>query len=172
MKTALLFIDVQNGLVSAKPHAIDETIGVWQKALTWAREANVPVVFVRQTDDYFVAGSEAWQISSALTLTEQDRIIDKHYNSAFKDTELHSYLQELGVERLIIAGMRTEYCVAATVTVAFELGYEVVVLEGGTTTFNSDGISAPALIEHYENLWADCFAEVDFLEEFMEEEKT
>lgn len=78
----------------------------------------------------------------------------------------------MGINRLIIAGMRTEYCVAATVTVAFELGYEVAILEGGTTTFDAEDISAPALIEHYENLWADCFAEVDFLEEFMEEEKT
>lgn len=172
MKTALLFVDVQNGLVSAEPYAIDKVVSIWQKALNWARENDVPVIFVRQTDDYFVEGSDAWQIISTLSPNEKDKVINKHYNSAFKETELHSCLQDLGVERLIIAGMRTEYCVSATVTVAFELGYEVVVLEGGTTTFDTDDLTASVLIDHYENLWADCFAEVDFLEEFIEEEKT
>lgn len=83
MTTALLLVDVQNGLVSAKPYAIDETIGVWQKALEWAREKDYPVVFIRQTDDYFSEGSEAWQITAALALNEKDKMIDKHYNSAF-----------------------------------------------------------------------------------------
>lgn len=45
------------------------------------------------------------------------------------------------------------------------------VIENGTTTFEAEDIEATTLIEHYENIWADRFAEVDFLEELIKEEK-
>lgn len=100
-----------------------------------------------------------------------EKKISKSYNSAFKNTELKAYLDEQGIEALIIAGMRTEYCVDTTIKVAFECGYAIFVIENGTTTFEADDIEAKTLIEHYENIWADGFAEVDFLEELIKEEK-
>ncbi|CRH93421.1 nicotinamidase/pyrazinamidase [Chlamydia trachomatis] len=74
---------------------------------------------------------------------------DKHYNSAFKGTGLHAYLQQEGVGRLILIGMSTNYCIDATVKVAFELGYEVAVVEHGTTTFADPDIAADILIDYH-----------------------
>ncbi|OHA04099.1 MAG: hypothetical protein A3I44_02235 [Candidatus Sungbacteria bacterium RIFCSPLOWO2_02_FULL_51_17] len=44
-------------------------------------------------------------------------------------SKLHTVLQRLGVKKLVIAGLATDYCVRATVLDALRLGYEVVVLE-------------------------------------------
>jgi nicotinamidase/pyrazinamidase len=44
-------------------------------------------------------------------------------------TELEHMLRERGVERLVIGGLATDYCVRATAFDAINLGFEVVVLE-------------------------------------------
>lgn len=170
MTRALLIIDVQNILVEATPYAIEECLTLWQNAVERCRKQEIEVMYVRHTDQEFVKGTQGWQIHSSLTPREGEMVFNKHYNSAFKDTNLHVYLQSKGITSLLICGMQTEYCIDTTVKVAFELGYQVAVIEGGTTTFEAEDIAAPDLIEHYENIWADCFAEVDFLEELLKEE--
>lgn len=57
-----------------------------------------------------------------------------------------------------------------TVKVAFELGYNLCVIEGGSTTFDEERIAAADLIEHYETIWATNFANVDTLENLLKEE--
>jgi len=54
---------------------------------------------------------------------------DKEAYSAFDGTELHYVLSKLGIRRLFVTGVATEYCVKETVIDALKLGYEVVVLE-------------------------------------------
>ena len=55
--------------------------------------------------------------------------------SGFKDdsghpTELHPFLQENGVGRLIIFGLATDYCVKATAIDAVNLGYGAILIKG------------------------------------------
>lgn len=164
MVRALLVIDVQNILVEAKPHAISERLTLWQEAIERCRKQNIEIIYVRHTDQEFIKGTEGWQIHASLTPREDEMVFDKHYNSAFKETNLHTYLQSKGIDSLLICGMQTEYCIDTTVKVAFELGYQVAVIEAGTTTFDAEDISAPVLIEYYENIWASGFAQVDVLE--------
>ena len=57
--------------------------------------------------------------------------------SAFGETDLHRRLRALGVQRVFVAGLTTDYCVLATVLDACALGYSVVVLQ--------DAIAAVAL---------------------------
>lgn len=170
MARALLIIDVQNILVEATPYAIEECLTLWQNAVERCRKQNIEVIYIRHTDQEFVQGTDGWQIHSSLAPRTEEVIFDKHYNSAFKETDLHAYLQSKEMDSLLICGMQTEYCIDTTVKMAFELGYQVAVVEGGTTTFGDEDIDAAVLIEHYENIWADCFAEVDFLEELLKEE--
>jgi nicotinamidase/pyrazinamidase len=49
--------------------------------------------------------------------------------SAFDGTELAAWLRERGVERLVVAGLATDYCVRASVLDARREGFDVVVLE-------------------------------------------
>lgn len=49
--------------------------------------------------------------------------------SAFSGTGLEDWLREQGVERLIVGGLATDYCVLNTVLDARRLGFQVVVVE-------------------------------------------
>ena len=55
-----------------------------------------------------------------------DVCIEKHYYSAFTETTLHPMPQQWKVSHLIICGVTTNNCVAATLRDAFHLGYDVV----------------------------------------------
>lgn len=167
MKTALLLIDIQNVLVESNPYDIDKCLEIWPEALRRARMQGLDVIFVRHNDEEFIKDTHGWQIHDRIHPQEQEIIIDKHFNSAFKETNLDQVLQERQIEHLIIAGMSTNYCVDTTIKVAFEKGYQLSVIEAGTATFDAPNISAEQLIEHYETIWANCFAEVDFLDQIL-----
>jgi nicotinamidase/pyrazinamidase len=60
----------------------------------------------------------------------------KEAYSAFDNTNLNNELQQLGVKRLFVAGLATDYCVVNTVLDACKLGFEVVVLTDATMGIN------------------------------------
>lgn len=67
--------------------------------------------------------------------------------SAFEHTPLHRHLQALGVRRLFVGGLATDYCVLNTVKDARKLGYEVCLLADGIRAANvhpDDGRQAEA----------------------------
>ncbi|CYV87086.1 cysteine hydrolase family protein [Streptococcus suis] len=167
MKTALLVIDIQNLLVKEKPYAIEERLALWQDSITKARQAGLEVIHVRHQDQELVKGTADWEIHPLVAPVENEMIFDKTFNSAFKETGLHAYLQEKEIERLIIMGMATNFCIDTTIKVAYELGYKVAVLQDGTTTGYSGKLDAKDLIDHYQNIWSWNFAQVDSLENII-----
>ena len=62
-------------------------------------------------------------------------VITPHY-SAFDHTPLAPILEELGCERLLIAGMTTEGCVTQSAIAARELGFNVSVVAEACATVN------------------------------------
>jgi len=56
--------------------------------------------------------------------------------SAFQDTPLHRHLRAIGVRRLFIGGLATDYCVLNTVKDARALGYDVRLLMDGIKAVN------------------------------------
>ncbi|HEM5090966.1 TPA: cysteine hydrolase [Streptococcus suis] len=167
MKSALLVIDIQNLLVEEKTYAIEERLALWQDSITKARQAELEVIHVRHHDQELVKGTADWEIHSTVAPLASEKIFDKTFNSTFKETGLHAYLQEKGIEQLIIMGMATNFCVDTTVKVAFELGYKVAVIQDGTTTGYSGKLDAKDLIDHYQNIWSWNFAQVDKLENII-----
>lgn len=65
----------------------------------------------------------------------RDKHIDSYSaffdNAHLKATDLHEYLQSLGVTDLFIMGLATDYCVKFTALDAVKLGYHVVLIEDG-----------------------------------------
>lgn len=60
-------------------------------------------------------------------------------------TELVSLLEEAGVERVVVCGLATDYCVKATVLDALDLGYPVVVPRAAIASVDlepGDGVAA------------------------------
>ncbi|HEM5991420.1 TPA: cysteine hydrolase [Streptococcus suis] len=167
MKSALLVIDIQNLLVKEKPYAIEERLALWQDSITKARQAGLEVIHVRHHDKELVKGTADWEIHSTVAPLASEKIFDKTFNSAFKETGLHAYLQEKEIEQFIIMGMVTNFCIDTTIKVAFELGYKVAVIQDGTTTGYSGKLDAEDLIDHYQNIWSWNFAQVDKLENII-----
>lgn len=167
MKSALLVIDIQNLLVEEKPYAIAERLTLWHDSLVQVRQAGIEVIHVRHHDQELVKGTADWEIHSIVAPVASEKIFDKTFNSAFKETGLHAYLQEKGMEQLIIMGMATNFCIDTTIKVAFELGYKVAVIRDGTTTGYSGKLDAKDLIDHYQNIWSWNFAQVDRLENII-----
>lgn len=170
MKRALLVIDIQTLLVEAKPFVIAECLKVWQEAIAVCREKGIEVIYIRHNDEELITGSRGWAIDKAVAPQAGEKIFDKHYNSAFKETGLQAYLDSQEIEHVIMMGMATNYCVDTTVKVAFELGYHVSVIENATTTFDEEDLTADQLVKHYKSIWNGRFAQVADLETILKED--
>ncbi|BBM04264.1 cysteine hydrolase family protein [Microbulbifer sp. GL-2] len=60
-------------------------------------------------------GSPGWALLGSLLKDDSDFIIRKTLNDAFSKTDLDLCLRNLGVERLIISGWATDFCVDSTI---------------------------------------------------------
>mgnify|MGYP001356897954 CR=1 FL=1 len=88
------------------------------------------------------------------------KFIEKRQSSAFHDTDFHDRLQRVGVDRLVIAGMQTEYCVDSACRAAAALGYHVVLVSDGHTTFDSSALPAERIIAHHNGTLGGAFVEL------------
>jgi nicotinamidase-related amidase len=160
---ALLVVDVQKGLIGGHPYREIELLEEIRALTERARANGVEVVYVRHCEDEgpFMPGTATWQVHPAIAPLEGERVFDKRFNSAFKDTGLDEYLRGKGVKALVVSGMQTEYCIDATIKSAFEHGYRVVMPKGGSTTFDNRLASADRLVDFYEeDIWSGEFADV------------
>jgi nicotinamidase/pyrazinamidase len=73
----------------------------------------------------FAAGLE---LPEGCLVVDKATVADKEAYSAFSGTPLAARLAAVGVRRLWIGGLATDYCVAATARDALKLGLEVVIL--------------------------------------------
>jgi nicotinamidase-related amidase len=166
-RTALLVIDVQEALLDENPYHKEELIQNINTSIEFARKHKHPIFFIRHDGgkgDTLAYGEEAWQLAKALDY-KAEPIIDKEYNSAFKDTNLEESLQALKINHLILVGMQTEYCVDATLKSAFEKGYQCEVIKGCTGTYDNPWLKADQLIDFYEQaIWPN-FAKVMCIDE-------
>ena len=64
----------------------------------------------------------------------RDRLIGKRRYSAFFATDLALFLREQKIERVILAGVKTNVCIRATAQDAFANGFDVVVPREATNS--------------------------------------
>lgn len=127
-KTALLIIDVQQGLFEqANPiHRAGELLQNINTLIERARAAGVPVIFIQHSNDEgMVRGSAGWQLHPELKPLPGEALIHKRFGNAFEDTNLAQVLQQDQVSGVVIAGLVTHGCVKASCLGALELGYRV-----------------------------------------------
>src|SRR5262249_23688264 len=122
--TALLVIDVQNGVVEGALNR-DEVIANINTLLGEARAEHMPVIWVQHSDDENTKpDSENWKYVRELVRDESEPLVHKRYGDSFEDTDLESRLSDLGVGRLIITGAQTDACIRSTLHGAFVRGYD------------------------------------------------
>ena len=76
-------------------------------------------------------------------------MVHKSSSDAFLETNLADVLSELEVDRLVMAGMQSEFCVDATARAAASRGFDVVLVADGHTTGDTDELSAQQIIAHH-----------------------
>ena len=79
-------------------------------------------------------------------------------SSAFLHTSLEAFLRARAIDRLIITGWATDYCVDTTVRSALARGYPTIVPSDGHTTSDRPHLAATKIIEHHNAIWADFLA--------------
>ncbi len=167
LKSALLVIDMQEALMDEMPYRKQELIANINEIINHARKQRIPIFFIRHDGgegDTLAYGEAGWHLAKDLN-HQGEPIVDKRYNSAFKDTNLESLLQAQKIKHLMLVGMQTEYCVDATLKSAFEKGYQCTILQGCTSTFDNPWLNARQLIDFYEQAIWPSFAKVVSVDE-------
>lgn len=83
-----------------------------------------------------VRGEEGHDIVEELYPIDGEPIIDKPGKGAFYNTDLECILQAKGIKSLIFCGVTTHVCVHTTIREANDRGYECLMMEDGTATFD------------------------------------
>jgi nicotinamidase-related amidase len=153
--TALLVIDVQNGVVDGA-HERDAVVSRIGSLVDRARDADVPVIWVQHTDEDMPVDSEAWQYVPELTKAVGEPLVHKHYGDSFEDTELEQLLAERGVGHLVVTGAQSDQCIRCTLHGAFTRGYDATLVGDAHTTVDLSAYGAPPpdqVIAHTNLYW-------------------
>jgi len=150
--SALIIVDVQNDFLPGGALPVpngDQVIVPLNNYIRVFRERNLPIIATRdwhpENHISFKNRGGPWpphcikntwgaEFPKELMLPSDVIIISKAFRedeeaySGFQGTNLDNVLKELGVNRLFIGGLATDYCVKATVLDALKLGYQVMLL--------------------------------------------
>jgi nicotinamidase-related amidase len=154
-KTALLVIDVQNGVVEGA-HERDAVVANVGTLVEQARQEAVPVVWVQHFSKGMEKGSDNWRIVPELAPNDDEPHVDKSYADSFEDTDLETVLSGLGVGRLVIAGAQTDECIRSTLHGAVVRGYDATLVSDAHTTEDQTEWGAPPpdkVIAHTNLYW-------------------
>ncbi|MFD9944078.1 isochorismatase family protein [Nonomuraea sp. NPDC059023] len=153
--TALLVIDVQNGVV-AGAHERDTVVANIGDLVDKARREQVPVVWVQHSDEELALRSDGWQIVPELVPDQAEPLVHKVYLDSFEDTDLESVLSGLGVGHLVVVGAQTDACIRSTLHGAIVRGYDATLVSDAHTTEDQSAWGAPApeqVIAHTNLYW-------------------
>ena len=146
--SALVLIDLQKGILgfSKAPHSAEQVLARAGRLVAHFRSAGSPVVRVKvgwsaDGGDRLMQPTDApapaappspsdWLDDPDTLPTEASdlRILKRQWN-AFHGTELDLQLRRRGIRRIVLAGIATPFGVEGTARAAWELGYELVVVE-------------------------------------------
>lgn len=146
--TALLVMDVQNGIVGRYGDSPD-VVAPFQKAVAAARDAGVPVIFVRVAfrDGYaeisprnkmfsaiashggMALSEHSTQIHESVTPLADEPLVTKKRVSAFAGSDLEVVLRAHNIEHLVLTGIATSGVVLSTLREAADKDYGLTVLK-------------------------------------------
>jgi len=156
--TALLVMDVQNGVVPSAPDP-DALLARLQDVIADARGAGATVGFVRvaftekdwaavpETNTAFSQLAQAQgmhhehpssQIDERIAPADGDIVVRKTRIGAMSTTDLHEQMTARGIDTLVLAGISTSGVVMSTLVEAVDRDYRVFVLSDGVADQRSD----------------------------------
>ncbi len=157
-QTALLIIDVQQGLFD---EAYEEDSAVLKRIeglRQQARDQRIPVLYLQHNGGPghpLEKGIPGWQIHPLVQPHAEDIVLDKRASDSFYETPLHEKLQALAINRLVVTGAMTEFCVDATCRRAASLNYTVCLVADGHLTGDNGVLTAAQIVAHHNHLLAE-----------------
>jgi len=133
--TALLVIDVQNGVVKGN-HDRDAVVA--------------------RISEQLPQGSTAWEYVPELTLLASEPVVHKRFGDSFEDTNLEDVLADAGAGHLVVAGAQSDACIRSTIHGAVVRGYDVTLVSDAHTTEDMTSWGAPPpeqVISHTNLYW-------------------
>lgn len=148
-KTALIVIDLQNGIVALPvSHPAPEVVAKANAVLDAFHQHGLPVVLVNvagsapgRTDAPRHSGEfpAGWtDLVSDLHQQPGDHLVTKKTWGAFTNTDLEQHLKGLGVTQVVILGIATSIGVESTARFASELGFNVTLVTDAMADLNID----------------------------------
>jgi nicotinamidase-related amidase len=153
--TALLVIDVQNGVVDAA-HDRDRVVANIGALVDRARAEDVDVVWIQHHSEELPKGSEQWRYVPELALGDSEPVVHKAYGDSFEATDLEALLAARGIGRLVITGAQSDACIRSTLHGAIARGYDATLVADAHTTEDLTAYGAPTpeqVIAHTNLYW-------------------
>lgn len=190
-QTALLVIDVQNdychpeGVFAKSGFDVRSIPPIYRNInllVDYQRKKNAPVIWVKMiwdTDEEvghlgerspflkhegLRRGTWGAEIVHELDVDDEESIVEKKRFSAFYNTRIERVLQSLRVEKLIMTGVRTDFCVESSIRDAFFRDYEVVMVRDGVAGYIQQ------LHENSLKVMGTIFADVKNTEDILQDE--
>lgn len=154
-KRALLVVDMQVGLFHGpdRPHDGERVLANINRLIHRAHEAGAPVYAVRHTGP---AGSPIAPDAPLAALlpalaidVQRDTVFDKTRPNCFAGTRLAEWLHAAGVGEIVIAGMKTQYCIDTTCRAAGDLGLHAVLVADAHTCMDTLALPAERIVAHH-----------------------
>ncbi|MET4097025.1 cysteine hydrolase family protein [Arthrobacter sp. UYCu712] len=156
-RAALVIVDAQQGFDDAAywgPRDNPSCEANIAALLTRWRDTSRPIVFVRHdstTPSSPLHPDNPGNAFKDIMTGTPDLLVRKSVNSSFHGTpDLHAWLQENGIEELVVCGITTNHCCETTARVGGNLGYRVFFPLDATHTFDrtapdGENVAAAAL---------------------------
>ena len=186
MTTGVLLIDLQNevlhpdgGLAGDFPATAEPMLEAIRELVAWARAESLPVIWARlafrpghidavrdsmsRTKGTLLDGTWGAELFEGLGRRPEDIVITKKRPSVFFDTDLRVVLRGLGIDRLIVGGVSTNWAVESSVRDGHSHDLQMVVVR--------EAVGTPFAALHEPSLrsMATVFASVVALSELIAE---
>jgi nicotinamidase-related amidase len=158
-RSALVIIDVQQGLIEGFEDDWREVLQVIGGLVSRARGTGVPVALVQHCGSARThplhRSRPGWTLHPSIDPQPEDIRVEKRWSDAFCGTDLDALLRDASVTRLVLVGAQTEYCVDTTARRAVSLGYDVDLVADGHTTSKNGLLTREQIIAHHNETLAN-----------------
>src|SRR5690625_5011819 len=154
-RDALLLIDMQNAFFDEDGLAEqqDELVEAANRLADGAREAEIPIFIITTVhsrdestwtlgmleagEGYLFSGDEGTEVVPGLDTSKTTRV-EKTRDSAWFATDLHLRLTNLGVDRIVLAGVSTHGCVGQTARDAYAYNMRTTIVTDAVGDHRTD----------------------------------
>ncbi|WP_426712074.1 isochorismatase family protein [Cronobacter muytjensii] len=146
----VMVIDMQNGVFATPRFDREGRVARINQLMAGAEQ----VIIIQHAEaGGLEEGAAGFAVLPELNVPENAVRVTKTACDAFWRTPLEALLREHNVDAFVVCGCASDYCVDTTIKQAASRGFRVTIAGDAHTTADRTAATAPALIEHYNEMW-------------------